>query len=80
MAALQEFFLVWFPLVVQSGMHLVFISCLAGKRLKLGYCGGYLLLACTMQSYLLSIAGMLLALFQRIREIGKGEIDDAKKY
>lgn len=62
MAALQEFFLVWFPLVVQSGMHLVFISCLAGKRLKLGYCGGYLLLACTMQSYLLSIAGMLLAL------------------
>lgn len=28
----------------------------------------------------LIIAGMLLALFQRIREIGKGEIDDAKKY
>ena len=28
----------------------------------------------------LIIAGMLLALFQRTREIGKGEIDDAKKY
>ena len=29
---------------------------------------------------LLVIAGMLYALVQRIREIGKGEIDDAKKY
>ena len=29
---------------------------------------------------LLVIAGILLALFQRISEIGKGEIDDAKKY
>ena len=28
----------------------------------------------------LIIAGVVLALFQRIREIGKGEIDDAKKY
>lgn len=62
MAALQEFFLVWFPLVVQSGMHLVFISRLAGKRLQLGYCGGYLLLVCAIQSYLPAIAGTLLAL------------------
>lgn len=29
---------------------------------------------------LLVIAGVLYALFQRIMEIGKGEIDDAKKY
>lgn len=29
---------------------------------------------------LLLICGVLYALFQRIREIGKGEIDDAKKY
>ena len=29
---------------------------------------------------LLMIAGILLALFQRIAEIGKGEIDDARKY
>lgn len=29
---------------------------------------------------LLVITGVLFALFQRIREIGKGEIDDAKKY
>ena len=29
---------------------------------------------------LLGIAGILLALFQRIAEIGKGEIDDARKY
>ena len=29
---------------------------------------------------LLIICGVLYALFQRIREIGKGEIDDAKKY
>lgn len=29
---------------------------------------------------LLVIAGILLALFQRIAEIGKGEIDDARKY
>ena len=28
----------------------------------------------------LLICGVLFALFQRIREIGKGEIDDAKKY
>ena len=28
----------------------------------------------------LLICGVLYALFQRIREIGKGEIDDAKKY
>ena len=28
----------------------------------------------------LFIGGILFALFQRIREIGKGEIDDAKKY
>lgn len=62
MADLQEFFLVWFPLVVQSGMQLVFISCLAGKRLKAGYCVGYLLLVCVLQSYLPSIAGTLLAL------------------
>ena len=26
------------------------------------------------------ILGVLLALFQRIKEIGKGEIDDAKRY
>ena len=29
---------------------------------------------------LLMIAGVLLALFQRIKEIGRGEIDDAKQY
>ena len=28
----------------------------------------------------LVIAGVLLALFQRIREIGKGEVDDARQY
>jgi hypothetical protein len=29
---------------------------------------------------LLVIAGVLLALFQRMKEISKGEIDDAKQY
>ena len=29
---------------------------------------------------LLVIVGVLLALFQRIREIGKGEADDARQY
>ena len=29
---------------------------------------------------LVVIGGVLLALFQRIKEIGKGEIDDAKQY
>ena len=29
---------------------------------------------------LLVIVGVLLALFQRIKEIGRGEIDDAKQY
>ena len=33
-----------------------------------------------MGTPVLVIIGVVLALFQRIREIGKGEIDDARKY
>ncbi len=38
------------------------------------------LIAVVMGFPLLMIAGVLAALFQRLREIGKGEIDDAKNY
>jgi len=39
-----------------------------------------LLLAALALVPLVIIAGVVLALVQRIREIGKGEIDDAKNY
>ena len=72
------------PVVIAAGMVLL-MGCFAGLVLWIVAMGAedappVLLLLILALVPLVIIAGVVLALIQRIREIGKGEIDDAKNY
>ena len=72
------------PVVIAAGMVLL-MGCFAGLVLWIVAMGAedappVLLLLILALVPLVIIAGVVLALIQRIREIGRGEIDDAKNY